>query len=529
MANGLDHAMTFPQTAIGKGTVGEPAEAPAGKEGVTVRVAIFFDGTKSNRTNTTKRLNDPTGYFLKLKGAGSSYGNSYSNPAIHELMNKRKDPAKHEVSTYIEGIGTEDFSDEDQESGNVSDKKNGQDTLRGNGFGAGSAGIREKVQKGINKLNKKIKESYTFKEQYIEKIVVDAFGFSRGAAAARHFIYRRAFLYGPWPDQKRPKVVINFVGLYDTVSSFAPGIANKWGLLKNLRNALNTDRLFCDDVKELGLDMGALPNQVVHLTAGDEHRQNFSLTTINTTLAAGKGVEVRLPGVHSDIGGSYVERDPANPTHDPAQPIRDLNQEARRVASSAERQRLIEEGWYTAGQFEDRNPALRGGVDLNGFPEPSVPRLTGVRYLSNEYQYVTLRLMHRFALGQLGGAHKKMDLADFSEDRYVAYQVPAPLLSLADHFGTEAQTRGRRPVASNDDKYPNGTPPEALECRSEAERNWLRNRYLHRSAKLKGDFEPLGMEKRKDELRLVIPDDDLAYRPPSLRPKSAPTAEAVTG
>ena len=168
-------------------------------------------------------------------------------------------------------------------------------------------------------------------------------------------------------------------------------------------------------------------------------------------------------------------------------------------------------------------------MDLNGSPERSVPRLTGVRYLSNEYQYVTLRLMHRFALGQLGGAHKKMDLADFSEDRYATYQVPAPLLSLADHFETQAQTRGRRPVASNDDKYPNGTPPEALECRSEAERNWLRNRYLHRSAKLKGDFEPLGMEKRKDELRLVIPDDDLAYRPPSLRPKSAPAAEAVTG
>ena len=62
--------MTSPQTAIGKGTVGEPAAAPAGKEGVAVRVAIFFDGTKNNRTNPAQRLNDPNGLLSEAEGCG---------------------------------------------------------------------------------------------------------------------------------------------------------------------------------------------------------------------------------------------------------------------------------------------------------------------------------------------------------------------------------------------------------------------------------------------------------------------------
>ena len=309
--------------------------------------------------------------------------------------------------------------------------------------------------------------------------------------------------------------------------------------MKNLLNALNTDKLFCNDVVELGLNMGALPKQVVHLTAGDEHRQNFSLTTINSTLAAGKGVELALPGVHSDIGGSYAERDPNNPTLDPAKPIRDLNQEAREVASTTERQRLIEEGWYRPEQFQERPAAWRAqALDAYGrslaaqagavtSEDPLPPRLRGVRYLSNEYQYVTLRLMHRFALGQLGGAHQPLDLADFAEADFATYEVPAPLLSLADHFETQARTRGRSPMPRDDKQHPNGTPPEALTCRTPEETKWLRNKYLHRSAKQKGDAEALGMETRKDALRLVIPDDDPDYVPPSLRPKPAVAAVAV--
>ena len=89
MATGFDKLMsTTPQPAIGKVRVGDPPPPPAGKEGVIVRVAVFFDGTKNNRSNTTKRLTSK-GAILKVDGhdGGSSYGNFYSNPAIHEFMN----------------------------------------------------------------------------------------------------------------------------------------------------------------------------------------------------------------------------------------------------------------------------------------------------------------------------------------------------------------------------------------------------------------------------------------------------------
>ena len=60
----------------------------------------------------------------------------------------------------------------------------------------------------------------------------------------------------------------------------------------------------------------------------------------------------------------------------------------------------------------------------------------------------------------------------------------------------------------------------AIACRTAEETKWLRNRYLHRSVKQKGDFEPLGMETREQQLRLVIPDDQPDYVPPSLHPRA---------
>ena len=88
MATGFDKLMsTTPQPAIGKVRVGDPPPPPAGKEGVIVRVAIFFDGTKNNRSNTAKRLSHRQILGVDGHDGGSSYGNFYSNPAIHEFMN----------------------------------------------------------------------------------------------------------------------------------------------------------------------------------------------------------------------------------------------------------------------------------------------------------------------------------------------------------------------------------------------------------------------------------------------------------
>ena len=76
---------------------------------------------------------------------------------------------------------------------------------------------------------------------------------------------------------------MNFVGLYDTVSTYG---------------------LFADnDVADLSLHAVNKAYQTIHLSADDEYRKNFALTNINS--AGFKGISLSLPGVHCDIGGAY--------------------------------------------------------------------------------------------------------------------------------------------------------------------------------------------------------------------------------
>lgn len=258
-ASGYEHLMNSPQTAIGKGKVGEPPPAPAGKEGVTIKLSMFFDGTLNNRSNTEKRLSQPS--FLSLKGNESSYANFYSNVPILEYMNLRNEADNHEVSVYIEGIGTVNFSEEFKSRG-VADKDNGNDERQGFAFGSGPTGIRDKVIKGINEAKARILKAYEAKTGYVQKIVIDVFGFSRGAAA-RHFVHRHQALREPWLHQGAPELVVNFVGLSETVSSFEEGGSNLAGALANGVRG-KTEGIF-DDVKQLGLNLGGTPNKVIHL------------------------------------------------------------------------------------------------------------------------------------------------------------------------------------------------------------------------------------------------------------------------
>jgi hypothetical protein len=151
-------------------------------------------------------------------------------------------------------------------------------------------------------------------------ITIDLFGFSRGAALARHFV--NVILAGI-PDTSRkpvpvtgeplpfgemvtvggrdgkmsasastfrtqlrypslPNVTIRFLGLFDTVGSFfMPG----------------NDDEGCFD---LGLPQGCAQH-IVHLVAAQEWRENFPLTSI----IPGEGEEIVMAGAHADIGGGY--------------------------------------------------------------------------------------------------------------------------------------------------------------------------------------------------------------------------------
>ena len=543
MSIGIDHVMNTPQTAIGKGTVGEPPKDAAGRTGVTIHVALFYDGTLNNRTNTNKRLSKPGILDKSDKNERSSYANFYSNVAIMEYMNLRQKPEQKHISVYVEGIGTVNFEEGAQKKDDkdnpvkdkngrpvlLSDAENSNDERQGFAFGSGPTGIRDRVTKGIDKVNTDIrKRAYNPKKEFIEKIIVDVVGFSRGAAAARHFVSRQTEVPGPLPTQARPEVVINFVGLYETVSSFDEGGKDNWGLAGNFAQKI-TEGLFDDDVLQLGLNIGGVPRRVVHLTAADEYRNNFSLTTIDTSRAAGVGFELALPGVHSDIGGAYAEPDPNNPTMDPSKPIRALNQEVRRIKSSTEKQRLIQQGWYTDGSrpgtpnqfrpaYQASTPALAGkSVQVGDYRIPVLPSIRsyqpgfwedGVRYLTNEYQYIPLFIMLDFAqngAGYASGSHEAMKFESLSMAKNQRYRVPARLQKLRDSFLAQA----RKLTGSRKHERVDLLTTPALA----GQLHWLRNHYLHRSARAPTEgMAYVGMESADNETRVIIRDDVLVKK-----------------
>lgn len=114
-------------------------------ERIKIRLSVFFDGTKNNRTNTDlikklrieavrngKKLEDNK--LFKYAKSGTSYKNDYTNVAKMERYIESGSDTTYQkkLSIYIEGPGT-------------NDKKS--DRLVGYAFGMGRTGISEKVKK----------------------------------------------------------------------------------------------------------------------------------------------------------------------------------------------------------------------------------------------------------------------------------------------------------------------------------------------------------------------------------------------
>ena len=89
------------------------------------------------------------------------------------------------------------------------------------------------------------------------------------------------------------EVEIRFVGLFDTVVSYKAAQIVKLGI--SLENWLTKQTAIKDKKVK----------RVVHLASAEEHRDMFCLHNINS--AGGKGEEYFLPGVHSDVGGGYLD------------------------------------------------------------------------------------------------------------------------------------------------------------------------------------------------------------------------------
>jgi|GEM_PF-1012695 len=386
------------------------------KKPIKLRISVFFDGTLNNRENIDQRLGrvrdgqegldakNQTYYKLALKQkagspkrgqspqhvgtASASYEADYSNIVL--LEENFKSTTEHEIykAFYIEGVGTQDLLSVSRKYKEQLERHEelakAQESLKGLSayqipnpkprldldsdiIGAATAkgvtGIYTKMDAALLKIEEwfqrltKEKE-YEEAKHFVEEVVIDVFGFSRGAATARAFIdymqkgertvigtkktsrgrrphfsqvrvptlLKRLTVNGHI-DASQAKVVIGFAGLFDTVSSY--------------NNAL------LSDVKKLKLDAVKQARKAYHLASADEHRGCFSLTNIASAVTEGVGEEYFLPGVHSDIGGGY--RDQNHEIEDMTL-ARLTNVPTLGTAKSLTElaKTLVKEGWMTA-------------------------------------------------------------------------------------------------------------------------------------------------------------------------------------
>lgn len=276
--------------------------------GITLTIGMFFDGTGNNAFNTDLRLTgqcthedvgmsagDADACLKKLHKGGmgddSSYGGYYSNIhwlySLYHIDNEvAPDKSIFQKAIYVDGIGTEKYK---------------EDSLIGMGIGAIFDGVVDKTNEGISFIPDKLNEFINKNESInfaIEKIQFDVFGFSRGAAAARHFANRvrrgdktieNAIIKGldGRNQHGKPAGEVRFLGLFDTVCAVGT-VTN----LFDVHGPVNP-----------GVELDLPPDiaqKVFQITAMHESRYNFSLNSIK-----GYWPELALPGVHSDIGGGY--------------------------------------------------------------------------------------------------------------------------------------------------------------------------------------------------------------------------------
>ncbi|WP_439850952.1 T6SS phospholipase effector Tle1-like catalytic domain-containing protein [Pseudomonas syringae] len=275
---------------------------------VTARIGIFFDGTGNNRVNSQigadcralLEVNDGK-HIKECAGRhadpGSSYSNELSNIALLVGLYRQQPVAANDgqglrvyYPIYVSGAGT------------TSGERDS--VWPGQSFGRGTTGVVSKVAHAFRKLESILKAFPADNPDCLLKALeFDVFGFSRGAASARHFVNeilkREAGMLEPilrsrkvrlsesfaWGDDS---VRLKVIGLFDTVAAI--------GSVKDLGNTSDASNRRVN----LYLPPGCA-QQVLHLVARDESRRNFALNSI----APGWPVEIILPGAHSDIGGGY--------------------------------------------------------------------------------------------------------------------------------------------------------------------------------------------------------------------------------
>ncbi|WP_237385549.1 T6SS phospholipase effector Tle1-like catalytic domain-containing protein [Xenorhabdus sp. Sc-CR9] len=277
------------------------------ESGINLTIGVFFDGTGNNTDNiderlacspeqiglTQKQVNDFTCSFDQFGKRGDtsriSYDGYYTNVHfLHQIYKEEQfSENNHQLKVYIEGIGTQAGT---------------SDNIIGYGLGVGETGVAAKTDMAIQEIKAEISNFLKGTKHCVKSLQFDIIGFSRGAAAARHFanrIYHKdpalsQALSACFTEQQRyldntryPTGTTRFLGIFDTVAAIG-----------TLGNGLNPHNADTGDI-DIRLPAG-IAEHIFHITAMNECRYNFSLNSVKPDYP-----ELIFPGAHSDIGGGY--------------------------------------------------------------------------------------------------------------------------------------------------------------------------------------------------------------------------------
>lgn len=279
--------------------------------GITLTVGVFFDGTGNNRANSDdlrlayahcaglvgeERARACAKYEEHAReglGNASWQGGITNISRLNDLYKSDivlgEDQMEAQVKVYVSGIGTADG-----ENDSMLGKALGSSLIRQfEGVVTKTDEALEEIASALNVFNGRNRDKVA-----IAKVQFDVFGFSRGAAAARHFANRVmnqdaeiavAIDKGLDLTGHHGKAAgeVRFLGLFDTVAAIG-SLLNFYGINGRSNPGVNLEL------------RPSVAQKVFQISAMHECRYNFSLNSI-----AGMWPELALPGAHSDIGGGY--------------------------------------------------------------------------------------------------------------------------------------------------------------------------------------------------------------------------------
>ncbi|MGF6268164.1 type VI secretion system Hcp family effector [Lelliottia nimipressuralis] len=415
------------------------------KRHITLTLGVFFDGTGNNAVNTQNMLaactaahfdiSDPDAESILARmaqeqmgvsGTGAtSYTGGYTN--IHWLNTLYKtdlpiESGQAQAAIYVEGIGTE---------------AGRPDSMIGLSLGVADTGVIAKtdlavkqIAEAINKFFVEVAKTVSVPSLKVTELRFDIFGFSRGAAAARHFANRiqtedrdiiNAIRYGMNDVEYAgaPAGKTRFIGIFDTVAA-----------IDTPQNGLNPHTAKTGDVN-IVLRPG-VAEKVFHITAQHECRFNFALNSVQPAWP-----ELVLPGAHSDIGGGYLPATWENiyltrpeavtvPLDTPLADTRTYRHAMEQLPileSSAVAAPLIRTNDITADAWEDtRMPSHpRDGMQKRAFAALTMKK----RIVKNDWSKVVLRVM----IDAAQDAGVEFESIDSTKPEYA---LPAELRPLCD-------------------------------------------------------------------------------------------------